>query len=109
MLSIINSPNKMFSFRTCNYLKEFILDPLFWRQIDARDDPNICDKIEYCSHRIHSRTTHLYLRGNLSFIDLPINFFNNLKPFENLKVLALENFKLRGSKVYIFVTKIDFV
>ncbi|CAG9861193.1 unnamed protein product [Phyllotreta striolata] len=84
---------------TCNYLKEFILDPTFWKRIDAREDPNTCDKIEYCTSRIHSRTTHLFLRGNLSYIDLPSNFFSFINPFDNIKVLALENVKLKGVKV----------
>ncbi|XP_057653482.1 uncharacterized protein LOC130892240 [Diorhabda carinulata] len=85
--------------RTCNYLKEFVLDPLFWKYIDARDEPNSLHKIEYCTQRLHKKTAHFFLRGNLTVSDLPVNFFKITKSFENIRILALENVKIRGSKV----------
>ncbi|XP_072381608.1 uncharacterized protein [Diabrotica undecimpunctata] len=99
LFSYLNATSLYHLSRTCNYLEEFILDPLLWRYVDARDNPNVCDKIHYCTHRVHKKTTHLYLRGNLCIKDLPDHFFINIKPFDNLRVLALENIKLNGSKI----------
>ncbi|XP_028132883.1 uncharacterized protein LOC114328267 isoform X2 [Diabrotica virgifera virgifera] len=99
LFSYLNATSLYHLSRTCNYLEEFILDPLLWRYVDARDNPNVCDKIHYCTNRVHKKTTHLYLRGNLCIKDLPDHFFINIKPFDNLRVLALENIKLNGSKI----------
>ncbi|KAG5891797.1 hypothetical protein JTB14_006189 [Gonioctena quinquepunctata] len=99
LFSYVDATSLFHLSQTCNYLKEFIDDPSFWRYIDARDDPNTCSKLHYCTNRTHERTTHLLLHGNLNLLDLPSFFFDKIKPFQNLRVLALENLKLQGSKV----------
>ncbi|KAJ8916050.1 hypothetical protein NQ315_010918 [Exocentrus adspersus] len=86
--------------KTCRYLQYFITDPIFWRYIDARRHPNTSDKVEYCSDRIHERTTHVFLKAKDKTSGLvPVNFFKTINPFRNLKILALENQRFHGSRL----------
>ncbi|XP_018565959.1 uncharacterized protein LOC108906990 [Anoplophora glabripennis] len=86
--------------RTCRYFHYFITDPIFWRYIDARRNPNTNDKVHYCSDRIHEKTTHVLLKAKDKTSGLvPYNFFTVINPFKNIKVLALENQRFHGSKL----------
>lgn len=90
-------------FRTCRYFHYFITDPIFWRYIDARRNPNTSEKVQYCSDRIHEKTTHVLLRAKDKTCGLvPYNFFTFINPFKNIKVLALENQRFHGSRVRIY-------
>ncbi|XP_074041955.1 uncharacterized protein isoform X2 [Leptinotarsa decemlineata] len=99
LFSYVDSTSLYHLSQTCNYLRDIIEDPSFWRYIDAREEPNTLEKIQYCTNRVHERTTHLLLRGNLNLFGFPIAFFEQIKSFGNITVLALENVKLQGSKV----------
>lgn len=96
----IYSYHNIICFSTCRYFQYFITDPIFWRYIDARRNPNTSEKVQYCSNRIHEKTTHVLLRAKDKTCGLvPYNFFTVINPFRNIKVLALENQRFHGSRV----------
>nr|CAH7725302.1 unnamed protein product [Callosobruchus chinensis] len=100
LLSYLDSTSLYQLSKTCSFLKEAIEDPALWKKVDARSEPNSAEKINYVSERIHEKTVHVLLRGYKKYTNIhPHTFFDRIYPFENLKVLALENIKLYASKV----------
>ncbi|KAJ8951130.1 hypothetical protein NQ318_021574 [Aromia moschata] len=86
---------------TCQYFKSVIESPRLWKYIDARREPNINDKVHYCTERIHEKTTHFSLRGFS-------NKFGRTKPEKNTnEVLILDGCKWVTCSFLVSVAKYE--
>ncbi|KAJ8976594.1 hypothetical protein NQ317_005784 [Molorchus minor] len=83
---------------------QFIIEssPNLWKYIDARPEPNTDEKLNFCTNRIHEKTTHVLFRGrDRKCGQVPPKFLGIINPFQNIRVLALENQKFSNKRVLI--------